>query len=161
MMKLHSIVFALVLFAVILFAGVNWGLFSREDTISFVFFSVRAPLGVIMLGIVGVVSLLYMVFIARAEISGLVEVRKKNREIEEARTLAMNSEKSRVTEMQNMVAGRMDELGGELIALKERFGSVERRVGDVVRRFDEEGVFIVRGTDEENGDAAGGTETKK
>ncbi len=161
MMKPHTIVLALVLFVVILFAGVNWGLFAREDTISFVFFSVRAPFGVIMLGIVGVVSLLYMVFIARAEIAGLMEVRKKNRELEEVRTLAMNSEKSRVTEMQNMVAGRMDELGGELIALKERFGSVERRVGDIVRRFDEEGVFIVRGAGEEDGDVADGTETKK
>ena len=161
MMKPHSIALALVLFAVVLFAGVNWELFSREDTISVVFFSVRAPLGVIMLGIVGFVSLLYMVFVVRAEIFSLVEVRKKNRELEEARALAMNSEKSRVTEMQSMVAGRMDELGGELIALKERFGAVERRVGDIVRRFDEEGVFIVKNSGEDDRNAAGEAGVKK
>ncbi len=157
-MKPHTIILALVLFAVLLFAGVNWGLFSRQDSISFIFFSIQAPLGVIMLGIVGLMSLLYMLFIGRAEIASLLEARKNSRELEAARRLAADSEKSRISELQAALSTRLDGLGGEFAVLKERFAGVEGRLGDIVRRFDEEGVFIVRGS---NSDDEGGDETKK
>ena len=150
-MKLHTVILALVLFVVLLFAGINWTLFARQDSINFIFFSIEAPLGVIMLGTVGVLSVIYMLFIGRLEITSMLETRKYNKELEEARELALNREKSRITELQNVVSGQIESLGERFGALENRidgledkFSGTENKVDDIIKRFDEEGVFIVR-----------------
>ena len=150
-MKLHTVILILILFLVLLFAGINWTLFARQDSINFIFFSIEAPLGVIMLGTVGVLSIIYLLFIGRLEVSSMMEARKCNRELEEARELALSKEKSRITELQNVVSGQIESLGGRFEALEsridgieEKFSGTESKVDDILKRFDEEGVFIVR-----------------
>ena len=155
-MKLHTVILVLVLFLVLLFAGINWTLFARQDSINFIFFSIEAPLGVIMLGTVGVLSIIYLLFIGRLEVSSMMEARKCNRELEEARELALSKEKSRITELQNVVSGQIESLGGRFEALEsridgieEKFSGTESKVDDILERFDEEGVFIVRSEKQE------------
>lgn len=155
-MKLHTIILVLVLFLVLLFAGINWTLFARQDSINFIFFSIEAPLGVIMLGTVGVLSIIYLLFIGRLEVSSMMEARKCSRELEEARELALNREKSRITELQNVISGQIESLGGRFEALEsridgieEKFSGTESKVDEMIKRFDEEGVFIVRSEKQE------------
>ena len=156
-MKLHTVILVLVLFLVLLFAGINWGLFARQDSINFIFFSIEAPLGVIMLGAVGVLSITYLLFIGRLEVSSMMEARKNSKALEEARELASSKEKSRITELQNVVSGQIESLGGRFGVLESRidglgdkFSGTESKVDDIIKRFDEEGVFIVKGPREED-----------
>lgn len=162
-MKLHTIILLLVLFVVLLFAGINWGLFARQDTINFIFFTIEAPLGVIMLGTVGVLSMVYLLFISRLEVSSMMEARRRNRELEEARELAMSKEKSRITELQSAISGQIEGFGEQFASLEnrmkgveEKYSGTETKIDDIIRRFDEEGVFIVKGTGDgdESGDKA-------
>ena len=161
-MKLHTIILLLVLFVVLLFAGINWGLFARQDTINFIFFTIEAPLGVIMLGTVGVLSMVYLLFISRLEVSSMMEARRRNRELEEARELAMSKEKSRITELQSAITGQIEGFGERFASLEnrmkgveEKYSGTEAKIDDIIRRFDEEGVFIVKGSGDgdESGDS--------
>ena len=159
-MKLHTIILLLVLFVVLLFAGINWGLFARQDTINFIFFTIEAPLGVIMLGTVGVLSMVYLLFISRLEVSSMMEARRRNRELEEARELAMSKEKSRITELQSAITGQIEGFGERFASLEnrmkgveEKYSGTETKIDDIIRRFDEEGVFIVKGSGD--GDESG------
>jgi len=99
-MKTHTVILALVLFIVLLFAAVNWNLFSQLSTINFLFYRVEAPLGFIMLGIIALITLLYMLFIGRLEVASLIRERKNSRALEEARERAISSEKSRIGELE-------------------------------------------------------------
>lgn len=157
-MKTHTIILIFVLFVVLLFAGINWSLFARQDSINFIFFSIEAPLGVIMLGTVGVLSIIYLLFIGRLEVSSMMEARKNSKALEEARELASSKEKSRIGELERTISDRIDGFGSRFATLEEqvqkmgaRFDAVEGGMGDIVSRFDEEGVFIVKGPREEGG----------
>ncbi len=162
-MKLHTIILALVLFLVLLFAGINWNLFARQDSINFIFFSIEAPLGVIMLGTVGVLSVLYMLIIGRLEVSSMLEAHKSNKALEEARELALSKEKSRITELQHAISEQIGAFGERFESLENRvngiadkFSGTESKVDDILTRFDEEGVFIVRNEKEDKpGDSSG------
>ena len=156
-MKLHTVILVLVLFLVLLFAGINWNLFARQDSINFIFFSVAAPLGVVMLGAVGVLSIIYLLFIGRLEVSSMMEARKSNKALEEARELALSKEKSRITELQNAISGQIEAFGERFESLEkkikgieDKFSGTENKVDDIIKRFDEEGVFIVKGSREED-----------
>ncbi|MCW8814479.1 MAG: LapA family protein [Chlorobium sp.] len=163
-MKLHTIILVLVLFLVLLFAGINWGLFARQDSINFIFFSIEAPLGVIMLGTLGVLSVLYLLFIGRLEVSSMMEERKSNKALQEARELALSKEKSRITELQNTISGQIGAFGerfgtleNKIMGVADKFAGVESKVDDMIARFDEEGVFIVRKEEEgKSGDTGDG-----
>ena len=155
-MKLHTVILLLVLFLVLLFAGINWSLFARQDSINFIFFSIEAPLGGIMLGAVGVLSIIYLLFIGRLEVASMLEMRKCNKALEEARELALSKEKSRITELQNAVAEQIGAFGKRFESLENKMKSMEdtcsgteSKVDDIIKRFDEEGVFIVRNESEE------------
>lgn len=166
-MKLHTIILVLVLFLVLLFAGINWGLFARQDTINFIFFSIQAPLGVIMLGTVGVLSIIYLLFIGRLEVSSMLEARKYNKELEEVRELAMNKEKSRITELQHVISEqigafgeRFESLENKVQGIEDKFSGTESKVDDIITRFDEEGVFIVRNEKEEKPGSGGNKDSE-
>ena len=155
-MKLHTVILVLVLFVVLLFAGINWSLFARQDSINFIFFSIEAPLGVIMLGTVGVLSIIYLLFIGRLEVASMLEARRSGKALEEARELALSKEKSRITELQSALSEqigafgkRFDSLENKITGIDERFGGTENKVDDIIKRFDEEGVFIVRNEEKE------------
>ena len=155
-MKLHTVILVLVLFVVLLFAGINWNLFARQDSINFIFFSIEAPLGVIMLGAIGVLGIIYLLFIGRLEVSSMMEARKSNKALEEARELALSKEKSRITELQNVISEQIEAFGERFESLEkkikgveDKFSGTENKVDDIIKRFYEEGVFIVKGSREE------------
>jgi len=77
-MKTHTVILALVLFIVLLFAAVNWNLFSQLSTINFLFTG-SSSARFIMLGIIALITLLYMLFIGRLEVASLIRERKNSR----------------------------------------------------------------------------------
>jgi uncharacterized integral membrane protein len=128
--KLRTFLFVLVLFAVLLFAAVNWPLFTETSPINLLVGTVMAPLGLVMLGVLVVVSMLYLLFLAKMETEILVGGRRTTRELEEARKLALSAEESRVSALRD--------------ELRQGIGSIDEKVAEILRRVDAQGRVAVR-----------------
>jgi hypothetical protein len=89
-----------------------------------------APLGLIMLGVLAGLSVLYLLFLAKVETESLVGGRRANKEVEEARKLALNAEESRLTAL------RED--------MRQGLENVDRKVDEILRRVDAQGRLAVR-----------------
>ena len=128
--KLRTFVFVLVIFAILLFAAVNWPLFMQPSPINVVVGTVMAPLGLVMLGILAAVTLLYLLFLAKVETETLVGSRRTHRELEDARKLAMSAEESRLAALAE--------------AVERGFGTLDEKIEEILRRVDAQGRVAVR-----------------
>jgi uncharacterized integral membrane protein len=128
--KLRTVILVLVFFAVLLFAAVNWALFMQPTPINVLFATVMAPLGLIMLAILGGVTLLFSILLAKTETEHLLGSRHAHREVDEARKLALSAEESRLTALR-------EEMGTTLASLDEK-------VSEILRRVDAQGRVVVR-----------------
>jgi len=102
-MRFRTLFLFLVLALTAVFALVNWPTFTAPTTLSLVFGTVQAPLGVIMLGLVfllGAMCLSYLVFVQG---TALVDSRRHAKELQVHGDLAENPEASRFTELHNFV----------------------------------------------------------
>jgi len=106
-MNLRSLLLILVLAAAAAFAALNWSAFNTPTTLSVGFDSITAPLGLIMLGFLAVVSVLFLTYIVYLQTSVLLEARRHARELQTHRTLADQAEASRFTELRKYVEGEL------------------------------------------------------
>ena len=113
-MKLRTIIVIALLFLVGLFAAANWAAFTTRVTLSFIVGAVEAPLGLLMLGVVGVLAVVFLLFLGKAETLALLEARKQHKELEKARKLADDEEASRLNELMRLIETRFDELHARL-----------------------------------------------
>jgi uncharacterized integral membrane protein len=126
-MQLRSLLLVLVLALTALFAAVNWSAFTAPTTLSLVFSTVQAPLGLIMLAITTGIAVLFLVFIVYLQTSVLLEARRHAKELDAQRQLADQAEASRFTELRAFLNAELAKLGtahdqakGELLARLER-----------------------------------------
>lgn len=113
-MKPRSLIVALVLLLVLFFAGVNWPLFSEPSTLNLVLTSIEAPLGLVMLGVIGFLSLLFLFVAGRIEGGALVESSQGRKELEKARRLAESAEQSRFEKLHKQVERGFESLADRL-----------------------------------------------
>ena len=103
----------LILFAVILFIGlfaaINWAVFTALTPISLGFTTVQAPLGLIMLGLVAFLSVLFTVWVIMLQATSLRDARRQTKELQGQRDLADRAEASRIAELRNDLLRRLDE----------------------------------------------------
>jgi len=104
---------ALILFFVILFIGlfaaINWAVFTALTPISLGFTTVQAPLGLIMLGLVAFLSVLFTVWVIVLQATSLRDARRQTKELQAQRDLADRAEASRIAELRNDLLRRLDE----------------------------------------------------
>lgn len=98
-MTLRSLIFLLVFGALVAFVLVNWSVLNEPTTLSLAFSEVQAPLGVVMLGFIIAVTVLFLGYIVYLQMSGLLETRRHTRELQTQRALADQAEASRFTEL--------------------------------------------------------------
>jgi hypothetical protein len=98
-MKLHSLLLLLVMAAIAAFAALNWGVFLSPTELSLGYTTVNMPLGLIMLGLLAVVTTLFLAFVVYLQGSVLFEARRHSRELQANRELADRAEASRFTEL--------------------------------------------------------------
>jgi hypothetical protein len=98
-MKLHSLLLLLVMAAIAAFAALNWGVFLSPTELSLGYTTVNTPLGLIMLGLLAVVTTLFLAFVVYLQGSVLFEARRHSRELQANRELADRAEASRFTEL--------------------------------------------------------------
>lgn len=117
-MKARTVLLLLVLLAIVLFAALNWTEFTRPTRLSLLVADIEAPLGVIMLGLLVLLTGVFMIFAGYHQTSTLLEARQQTKALEAQRKLADQAEASRITELQNL-------LNSALLRLEQQ--SVESR----------------------------------
>ena len=118
-MNLRNLTVLVILLLVAVFAALNWQQIATPTEINLLFTRVSAPIGLILLAIIALLTLLYFVFLAVVEAGALLEIRRHARQLEQARKLADKAEASRFAELKKYLAGELGGLKQELSGLKE------------------------------------------
>jgi uncharacterized integral membrane protein len=154
-MYLRTVLILIVLGALVLFAMVNWNAFMAPTTLSIVFATVEAPLGLLLLGVVVLLTLLFLVYVVYLQSSLLVEGRRHARELQSQRELADQAEISRFSqlrafcenELRNLtksneastagITARLDQLERELrIAVEQSGNTLAAYIGEIEDRLE-------------------------
>ena len=98
-MKARTLFLLIVLGAIAVFAALNWNAFMTPTTLSLGFASVHAPLGLVMLGVLILLTAFFLIFVVYLQTSVLFDTRRHARELQANRELADKAEASRFTEL--------------------------------------------------------------
>jgi uncharacterized integral membrane protein len=98
-MSLRSLFLLLVGAAIVIFVGVNWAEMTRATDLSLIFMEVHAPLGLVLLGLMALLSAVFVGLIAYTQGTVLLETRRHAKELAAQRELADKAEASRFTEL--------------------------------------------------------------
>ena len=134
---LRAIVFVLLIALVGLFALINWSAFSALTSLSLGFTTVQAPLGLIMLGLIAFLCVLFTVWVISLQAGSLMDSRRQTKELQAQRDLADKAEASRFTELRTALMARLDRLQDESrLALDQNGNSVAAHIGQLEDRLE-------------------------
>lgn len=85
------------------FVALNWGELSRPTTLNLGMSEVQGPLGLVMLGILGLAIILFLIYTVTLQTSSLLESRNHTKELNAQRDLANKAEVSRFTELRSAI----------------------------------------------------------
>jgi len=102
--KLPSIALLVLLGLVALFTALNWAAFSAPSQLSLIVTTVQAPLGVLLLILMGAITAAFLAFLVYLQTSSTLETRRLAKELKSQRELADSAEASRFTELRNFLA---------------------------------------------------------
>ena len=125
-MSLRSLILLVVGVLILIFVGVNWTEMTRPTDLSLIVTDVHAPLGLVLLGIMVLLAVLFIGLIAYTQAAVLMETRRQSKELAAQRELADKAELSRFTELRS-------HLDAEVSKLSE---SVHRQSQDLMSRVD-------------------------
>ena len=106
-MKLHSLLLLLVLVLIASFATLNWGVFLSPTVLPLGYATANMPLGLIMLGLLAIVTVLFLAYVVYLQGSVLLEARRHSRELKTNRELADQAEASRFTELRTFLEAEL------------------------------------------------------
>lgn len=109
-MRIRTLILLIALGVIAIFAALNWNAFTTSTTLSLGITDFQAPLGLIMLIAIAVLTALFLVFIITLQTTVLLETRRQTRELQTARTLAEQAEASRYTELRLYIDGELQKL---------------------------------------------------
>lgn len=109
-MKVRTLLLFLVLLAIVLFVALNWTVIMAPTTLSLLVTTVEAPLGLIMLGMLVLLTVAFMVFAGFHQTSILLEARQQAKELQAQRKLADQAEASRITELHQLLTTTLQKL---------------------------------------------------
>lgn len=132
-MHLRNILLLLVLGCVALFAAVNWSAIMAPTTLSFIFATVQAPLGLILLAATAVLAVLFLAFIVTMQTSVMMETRRLHKEVESQRKLADQAEASRFTELHNYLEVELGQLAQQNASTAASMEERLRQTGQELR----------------------------
>lgn len=109
-MRIRTLILLIALGAIAIFAALNWSTFITPTTLSLGVTDFQAPLGLVMLIAIAVLTALFLVFIITMQTTVLLETRRQARELQTSRTLAEQAEASRYTELRLYIDGELQKL---------------------------------------------------
>lgn len=119
-MRARTLLLLLLLVLVATFAMINWTAFVAPTQLSLVFTTIEAPLGVVMLGILAGLVIVFLVYVVYMQSTVLLEGRRHSKELKEQRALADQAEASRFTELREYLAAELKAVHGEIGTLESR-----------------------------------------
>lgn len=123
---------AVVMAVVAGFAALNWAQLAAPVPVSFGVATVSAPLGLIMLGLLALLGLLFTAWALSLQASMLRETRRHSRELQAQRELADRAEASRFTELRR----HLDAVAAELRTAQEQaVNSTAAYLGEIEDRL--------------------------
>jgi len=143
-MKIYSLSLLFILVLVAIFTAQNWGTFITPTELSLGFTVATVPLGLILLGFLALITLLFLAFVVYLQTSALLETRRYSKELQASRELADKAEASRFTELRTAleaerltVIARIDQVRGELQTSIEQSGNtLAAYIGELEDRLD-------------------------
>lgn len=130
-MSARTLFALLVLLLLVLFSWLNWGEITKPTSLSLGLTRVEAPLGLVLVVALGVVSLLYLIFTIGLETAALLEVRRYARELLHYKKLAEEAEQSRYTQLRSYLEAEFKRLAE---AEKEEIRALEARLAETLEK---------------------------
>jgi uncharacterized integral membrane protein len=109
-MRFRTLFLFAVLALTVLFALLNWQAFTAPTSLSLVFGTVQAPLGLVMLGVVFLLGAMCLTYLIYVQGTALLESRRHAKELQAHRELVEKAESSRFTELHNFVNAELQKL---------------------------------------------------
>ena len=109
-MQLRNVIVILVLLLVVIFAALNWSAIMAPTTLSLGVAQVQAPLGLVLLALLAILSTIFLLYVVYLQTSVLLETRRHQKELQAQRELADQAEASRFTELRSHLDTRISEL---------------------------------------------------
>ena len=154
-MYLRTVLILAVLGVLVIFVAINWSAFTVPTALSMLFATVEAPLGLILLGIVALLTALFLVYVLYLQSSVLMENRRHARDLQAQRELAEQAEVSRFNQLRYFledelrkltdkneasrvgIIARLDQLDRELRAAVEQSGNaLAAYIGEIEDRLE-------------------------
>ncbi|MDQ8023881.1 MAG: hypothetical protein REI94_18725 [Moraxellaceae bacterium] len=147
-MQSRTLILLLAVLASLAFIFLNWGAISTPGPLSLGFIVVEAPLGWVLLGILAMLSALFLGFVAHLQTTLLVETRRHTKELEAQRALANSAEASRFTELrqylESMTQANVDRQAQQeaavRAAIEETGNMVAAHLGELEDRLERAGL---------------------
>lgn len=133
-MKLRSLLIAVALLLLALFAMLNWNAFLAPSTLSLGVAQVQAPLGLLMLGVTVVISGLFLAYILFHQASVIWELHRAAKELKAQRELAERSETSRLAELRRFFEGELRRLEMQAVASASSLDERIQQIGGQLQR---------------------------
>lgn len=131
-MPLRTLVLLVFIALVAGFAALNWTAFTTPVPLSLAVTSVEAPLGVLMLGLLAVLALAFLGYVALFQGRVLLETRRHAKELQAQRQLADQAEASRFTELRAVVQAEITRLEGALRGeIRDSANSLAAMIGEL------------------------------
>lgn len=112
-MYLRTVLIVIVLGVLIVFALINWSAFMSQTTLSVGFTTVEAPLALILIGIAGLLTLLFLIYVVYLQSSALLESRRHTRELQVEREMAEQAEASRFIQLRSFLETELGKLANQ------------------------------------------------
>ena len=129
-MYLRTLLILAVLGLLIVFSALNWSAFIAPTALSLGFMRVEAPLGLVLLSLVGLLTLLFLVYVTYLQSTVLFETRRHARELQSQRELTEQAEASRFTQLRAFMEIELKKLTGDIELSKSlllaRLDQIER-----------------------------------
>ena len=98
-MSLRALLLLIIGAAIVAFIGVNWTAMTMPTDLNLIFTEIRAPLGLVLLGLMALLSVVFVGLIAYTQGTVLMETRRHAKELTAQRELADKAEASRFTDL--------------------------------------------------------------
>lgn len=118
-MRLRTVLVLLAIALLAAFAALNWSAFVAPTTLSLGYTVFEAPLGLMMLGVIMLITLAFALYMAFWQASMLVESRRLGKELQQQRALADQAEASRFTELRTTLLAEFERLASQLAQTQE------------------------------------------
>jgi hypothetical protein len=159
-MKTPILLLLVVLAFIALFAIVNWSVIVAPTSISLLVTDIQAPIGLIMLVLLALVTAMFLLFVLYLQATVLLDARRQSRELQAQRELADKAEASRFTDLRVFLDTELRKLADQLAAaqsgmvarvneaekllraeIEQTENAVTATVGELDDRLERTGVF--------------------